>query len=222
MKLFVWDFHGVLEKGNDAAVIEISNLALREGGYSRKLTHEHGMVMAGRSWHEYFSYLYPEILLTEALQLQQRSIEISIAQPEIIAKHIQLNDYAKEVLQKIAESPFTQIIISNCLPSMLDFFLKQIEMEDYFPIGHRFGVASSTPSQPSKGDCLKAFLVGRTFSKGIVVIGDSPSDMDLIDDSEAVGYHYSYPGRPHRPAKSHYRIHDLREILREVDPVAYV
>jgi len=28
MKLFVWDFHGVLEKGNDEVVLEITNLAL--------------------------------------------------------------------------------------------------------------------------------------------------------------------------------------------------
>lgn len=38
MKLFIWDFHGVLEKGNDDAVVEITNLALRRHGYSRELT----------------------------------------------------------------------------------------------------------------------------------------------------------------------------------------
>jgi len=31
-KLFVWDFHGVLEKDNEQAVIQISNDVLKELG----------------------------------------------------------------------------------------------------------------------------------------------------------------------------------------------
>jgi len=37
MKLFVWDFHGVLEKDNEKAVVKITNIVLSQSGYSERL-----------------------------------------------------------------------------------------------------------------------------------------------------------------------------------------
>jgi hypothetical protein len=48
MKLFVWDFHGVLEKGNDGAVVEITNIALQRFGYSRRMTIQEGEFLSGK------------------------------------------------------------------------------------------------------------------------------------------------------------------------------
>ena len=42
MKLFVWDFHGVLEKGNDLAVLDITNKVLEQAGYSERLNEDFG------------------------------------------------------------------------------------------------------------------------------------------------------------------------------------
>lgn len=38
MILFVWDFHGVLEKDNEKAVVDISNQVLSEAGFKEKFT----------------------------------------------------------------------------------------------------------------------------------------------------------------------------------------
>lgn len=119
MKLFVWDFHGVLEKGNDDAVLEITNFALEYHGYSRRMTQDEGILLSGLRWYEYFSFLLPQLLKEECHKLQSTCFEISQNKPEIIAKHIQLNDYADFVLESIHSSEHQQILISNtpCLTS---------------------------------------------------------------------------------------------------------
>lgn len=216
MKLFVWDFHGVLEKGNDFAVLEITNAILEQFGYSRKMTMVEAEMLAGKRWHEYFSHLLPDSSHHEHLALQSACLEMSSNRPDIIAKYIQLNDHAEFVLQSIAENNFTQILISNTPPKTLDFFVKMVGIEKFFSPKTRFG-AAALHHQTTKKECLKTFLDGKTFPDGIVSIGDSPADMALIQDhSKSVGYLYTYPGRSHREAHCHYKIQDLREVLREL------
>lgn len=119
MKLFIWDFHGVLEKGNDEVVHEITNRALEMHGHST----------------------------------------------------------------------------------------------------HRFGADSSVQNRKTKKDCLHDFLsVSENFNE-IISIGDSPSDMDLINLPfiKGTSYLYSYPRRAPRLAQCHYKIDDLRIVLQEIE-----
>ncbi len=123
MKLFVWDFHGVLEKGNDEVVLEITNLALYRHGFSRRMTKIESEFLCGRRWHEYFAFLIPELKEEECLALQSTCFEISQNLPEITFKHIRLNDHADFVLNSIHNSPHCQILISNTLPESLEMFV---------------------------------------------------------------------------------------------------
>ncbi|NGX27937.1 MAG: hypothetical protein K940chlam1_00109 [Candidatus Anoxychlamydiales bacterium] len=70
MKLFVWDFHGVLEKGNDVAVIEITSSVLKKIGFKRFLTLREAKLLTGKKWYEYFAYLLPDEPLKIHLDLQ--------------------------------------------------------------------------------------------------------------------------------------------------------
>lgn len=217
MKLFVWDFHGVLEKGNDFAVLEITNKALRESGYSRQMTQDEAEMLSGKRWHEYFAFLLPERDAKIYLQLQSLCFEISQNHPEIILQYIQLNDHADYVLQSIKSLGYQQILLSNTPPKPLDAFVKFVGIEDYFQPTHRFGADSHNQQKLTKKNYLEQFLVGKHFPKGIVSIGDSPSDMALIHGYElGVGYLYTHPGRKHRETECHYRIHDLRLVLQEI------
>ena len=38
MKLFIWDFHGVLEKDNEHAVVEVTNQVLKEFNQDARLS----------------------------------------------------------------------------------------------------------------------------------------------------------------------------------------
>ena len=59
-KLFVWDYHGTLEKGNDEVVLAYTNMALEEMGYERRLTREENLKLYGILWYKYFEYLLPD------------------------------------------------------------------------------------------------------------------------------------------------------------------
>lgn len=219
MKLFVWDFHGVLEKGNETAVLEITNLALKFHGYSRRMTQVENEFLAGYQWHEYFAFLLPEIEEDEYFLLQSTCIEISHSQPEIISSHIHLNDHADSVLKSIHESQNCQILISNTLPQTLDKFIRLVGVDKYFPPSHCFGVNMGSQKKLTKLDYLDQFLKDRDEAyEAIVSIGDSPGDMTLIEQIEkgkGVGYLYSHPGKEHRYANG-IKINDLRVVLQEI------
>ncbi len=222
MKLFVWDFHGVLEKGNDHSVLEITNLALASHGYSRRMTASESATLSGLRWHEYFTFLLPEVSIEECFRLQSTCLEISFNQPEITTKSIQLNDHAGDVLKKIQETGHDQILISNSSPKSLDLFVDLVGVQHYFPKTYRFGVDSHTQKAATKKECLAQFLKEKDHFNTIISIGDSPGDMALVNQEngrngrKGIGYLYSHPGKPHRPAKCDYQINDLRVVLQEL------
>ena len=219
MKLFVWDFHGVLEKGNDRAVLEITNRALTFHGHFRQMTESEGIALAGLRWHEYFAFLLPEHSADEWLKIQSTCFEIGHSQPEIITKHIQLNDHADLVLSSIEATDHQQILISNTVPKSLDMFIEIVGIEKYFPISHRFAADTHHQKAVTKKNCLGEFLKRYDCFESIISIGDSPSDMSLIEQDGVpcgVGYLYSHPGRAHRLAKADYKINDLRHVLQEI------
>lgn len=218
MKLFVWDFHGVLEKGNDEIVLEITNQALDIHGHKRRMTPEEGLLLSGNRWHDYFSYLLPELPTKEHFSLQTTCFNIQKTQPELFSKHLKLNDYADIVLDAIHNSIHHQILISNTPPDALDMFIETVGLSKYFPETHRFGVNSHYQKAITKTHCLDNYIEDKDFYETIISIGDSPGDMALIDQEkrQGIGYLYCHPNREHRPAKCHYKIHDLRLILQEI------
>ena len=72
---------------------------------------------------KYFEQLLPKESHERHLELQEAAFEISIKQPEIIARHIKPNDHAYDVLEAIAQK-HQQIVISNTTPDSLELFLK--------------------------------------------------------------------------------------------------
>lgn len=219
MKLFIWDFHGVLEKGNDDVVLEITNQVLGMHGHSRRMTKQEGEFLSGRLWRDYFAHLIPELNENERLMLQSACIKIAQNSPEIFIKHVKLNDNVVHVLEAIQDSKHTQILISNTQPKILDIYVELVGIESYFPSTHRFGADSSVQNRKTKKDCLHEFLnVSENFSE-VISIGDSPDDMELISVPfiKGTSYLYTHPSRVPRLAQCHYKIDDLRAVLQEIE-----
>jgi beta-phosphoglucomutase-like phosphatase (HAD superfamily) len=214
MKLFVWDFHGVLEKGTEEAVLEISNEVLKRFGYSQRFTEEDIAKLFGLKWFEYFEYLLPKDSHERHLALQEHCFEKSNNSPEIIAKHIQPNLYVREVLSRIAQK-HCQILISNTHPKSLRIFLDSVQITPYFPEKHVFAVNIHQQHTRTKKVALKKFLKDKKFDK-IIVISDSPSDKNLVSVAGGTFYLYSHLGRPFKDCDADYRINDLRELLKEI------
>ncbi|MFA6522200.1 MAG: hypothetical protein WCT24_01230 [Patescibacteria group bacterium] len=101
MKLFIWDFHGTLETGNERSVVEASNLILEQNGYAERLTEDMCQAMYGKKWFELFSSLLPEASHEQTVTLQEQCFTFLHAHPEILAKNIRLVDSALEVLETI-------------------------------------------------------------------------------------------------------------------------
>lgn len=107
MKLFVWDFHGVLEKGNDAAVAEITNSVLQSFGHSRRMTIQEGELLSGKHWYEYFAFLLPHLNHQEH---HPKSIGYLYTHPRRIHREAQchykihdLRDLLKEVTEIVKQ-----------------------------------------------------------------------------------------------------------------------
>ena len=219
MKLFVWDFHGVLEKDNDKAVLAISNQTLREFGYKEKLTEKECRKLSGLKWFQYFEYLLPAISHKSHIQLQERCFEISNQKPEIVAKYIQVNDYAEFVLETI-KGKHQLALISNTKPASLQMYLKVTNLKKYFSESYTIAVdAHKKEICKTKKDFLTNILSqSKDDFEKVVIVGDSPSDMQLTKDISipTITYLYSHPGRKFRECESDYKINDLREVLKEV------
>ncbi len=215
MKLFVWDFHGVLEKDNEKAVIEISNHVLAEAGYKERFTDEDNERWYGLKWYEYFERLLPNLSAEEHLKLQAACFKFAQENLAVLAKHVKPNDHAHEVLEHIARAGHQQIVISNSRQADLIWFLNAVGLRQFFDDAHIIGVNAHQTHQ-TKIDALKAHLKDSEFDQ-IIVVGDSEDDLKLGRAAQATTYFYKHPHRHHEDNElADHVIKDLRQVLGEI------
>jgi len=213
--LFVWDFHGVLEKDNEKAVKVISNKILIQFGFTEQLTDKLNEEYLGLKWYQYFEKLLPRTTKEKCLELQAACFKFVEDDPTILASQIKPNDHVAEVLTKIADSNNQQIVISNTRQKDLFWFLDTISIRGYFEDSNVIGV-NAHQTHGTKIDALKDHLKDKDFEK-IIVIGDSEDDLKLGKAVGAITYFYKHPKRKHEETQNaDYKINDLREILKEL------
>lgn len=213
MKLFIWDFHGTLEKGNEHAVLEITNEVLREYGCRQSIDAETNHRLYGKKWYEYFEHILPHESEEIHLRLQERCIAFQLEHPDIVHRHIKPNDHAHEVLYRIAKK-HDQILISNTPLQWLRIFIEATNLTEFFSAEKYFGADTHRPNaRRSKKEIAEEYVADKDFEK-IIVIGDSPQD--IIPLSNSLSYLYAHDGKPFKECDADYRIRDLREVLQEV------
>ncbi len=215
MKLFVWDFHGVLEKDNEYGVIEISNTVLKSFGYKERFKKSDNSKVYGRRWYQYFEYLLPNEPKSRHLDLETACVKLEAKEPHFITNYIRPSDYSHYVLKIIAQK-HDQILISNMHDTALQKFMALVKVDKFFKKGKAFSCNSQNKkSVTSKKEVLKNYLENKHFDD-IVIVGDSPWDIELSEVAGGVTYLYSHPGLKFKDCNPTYRINDLREILKEV------
>jgi FMN phosphatase YigB (HAD superfamily) len=217
MKLFVWDFHGVLENNNERAVLEITNRVLFENNFNYRLSSEQCQEFYGLKWFEYFMKLDNKLTLQRCLDLQEKCFQLSSNNPEIVAKHIKRTPGAKKVLSEI-HSHHKQILISNTDPVAIKMFIKSIKIDQFFTNENTYPVNSHRDITKNKKGILSEFLSnhGSEFEE-LVTIGDSPGDIELSSlFPKSKSYLYSHPGRPYKDCQSDFKINNLLELLKEI------
>ncbi len=217
MKLFVWDFHGTLEKGNEKAVLEITNKILRDSGYDRQMSVDENSTLYGKKWYEYFQYLLPKESLDRCLDLQRKCVEYENKHQDIVRNFIKQNDYANVVLSKIKDAGHDQILITNTAKVAFMMFVQIVGISEIFPIGKKSFTTNlhQKHSTLTKRQVLENYLKGKNFNK-IIVVGDRGSDVELAGFVGGTSYLYAHPGKDFFECLADYKIRDLRKILAEL------
>jgi phosphoglycolate phosphatase-like HAD superfamily hydrolase len=212
MKLFVWDFHGTLEKGHEKTVVELMNAVLKENGHAA----EADLVLLdntyGRKWQKIFEELLPNETRETHLELEKKAVLFAHEHWDLVTQNIKPNDHSLDVLSKIAEHN-DQILISAVGRDDLINFMKAVGVDSIFPEGKYFAVYDTDREPTSKQQILENYLIGKQYEK-IINIGDSPGDM--IPVANSTHYLYVHAGRTFRECNPDYRINDLREVLKEI------
>lgn len=215
MKLFVWDFHGVLEQGNELAAWKVTNLVLQDFGYKERLSKKVALQLAGRKWYEYFETALPNEPHEKHLLLQQAGFEFTAHNFEFVATFLKPNPHAKKVIAEISKK-HQQVLISNTDPVSLVLYVKSVDIHEYFTSANCFAAKGHRKnSKHLNENILKDFIGDKKFEE-IIIIGDSPSDMTLREVAGGKTYLYCHPGMTHRECGADYKITDLRQLLAEI------
>jgi phosphoglycolate phosphatase-like HAD superfamily hydrolase len=214
MKLFVWDLHGTLEKGNERAVIDISNSVLERSGHPERFSYEDNPELYGRKWYEYFAWLFETPDHNRDLALQEACFSLSESSPEMQYRWVSPTPHAPAVLRDI-KSKHRQVLISNTRAETLKVFIDALEYGDFFSSGNAFAVDGHAERPVnSKADVLADYLHdAHSRFEEIIIIGDSPSDMKLTKVAGGVTYLFAHPDVKFRQCEADYRIRDLRAVL---------
>ncbi len=214
MKLFVWDLHGTLEKGNDRAVVDVSNRVLQQNGFVERFTYQDGAKLYGRKWYEYFEWILPNESYDVWAKLQDDCFRASESEIELQCKWLKPADHALEVLASIADHhDWHQILISNTRAANLKIFVDALGLGEFFPDGSRFAVDGHTlDGRATKRNVLEDYLEGKDYQQ-LIFIGDSPSDVRLTEVAGGTSYLYANGDFPFRECDADYKVRDLREIL---------
>jgi len=215
MKLFVWDFHGVLEKDNDLDVLYLSNIVLKDSGHSKQFSLSEANQLSGLKWYEYFEYLLPELSHEEHLRLQADCLDYQRKNRETVHKYLKPNDHADHVLKTIKEAGHDQLLISNTNLLDLAWFVERVGLRKYFNDDRLIGI-NAHQKKSNKNDAFGDFLINKEYDQ-IITIGDSQKDLDLKLVRGGTAYYYMRPNRDHsRIDGADYKINSLKDVLKEI------
>ncbi len=211
-KLFIWDFHGTLEQGNEYAVRAMTNIILQRHGYAERLSGAQCRTLYGKKWSDYFAALLPDEPPAVHAALQAACFAFSAEHPEIITGHIRPAPYARVVLETIQQRKHEQVLVSNTKPESLAVFIHAVGLDHIFP-PHKAFAADAHINNRTKYDTIRPFLAAHRFS-ATVTIGDSAGDVALGKMIGAITYLYAPSSDAFKPAENpDYRITDLRAVL---------
>ncbi len=217
-KLFVWDFHGTLEKGNEYAVIDRSNFILAKCGYTERFSEKDVQRLYGKKWYEYFQDLLPHLPHEKHIELQQKCFGMDDEKIgwDFIEKYIKPTEHAVGVLRQIHLNGHDQIVLSNTQEWALIKFVETVGLTSYLPAHKQFAAHNHEPGIGTLKETLLTNYLKDNPTYSVIIIGDTESDMNLKRVAGGITYLYHHPGRTCPLIAVDYVISDLREVLREI------
>lgn len=218
--LFVWDFHGTLEKDNVRALEYLVNKTLWSFGIKKEITFDETVRLYGLSWIDYFKYMYPDGNLGTWRKMKSKAVEIQTKE-QMVERYIKPMDFAQEVLGTIKQKEHSNIVLSNTAPEHIEYFASLVGInnfiDDYLALDTHDTLRQKTEIQEVKSTILQNYVKDKQFGK-IIKIGDRESDIEAGKTVGAVTYFFRNEfNKNHQLAiKPDYEISDLRRILKEL------
>ena len=217
-KVFVWDFHGTLEEGVEIGFFEILKKLAKGNKAGRKITLSAVREKYGITVADYLRYFFPE---ANTSQIKKMMGEVAkIQNQNHLKKYVRPAPGAIEVLSKIKEAGYENVVVSNSHPKHIEFLIDIVGMKNL--IDHVFAV--DRHYSPKKQDPVKekvkifeAIIKRRKLkSRQLIAIGDKATDVNAGILAGATTYHYLPKKFPIDKTNADFKIHNLREILREI------
>ncbi|QQG42934.1 MAG: HAD family hydrolase [Candidatus Giovannonibacteria bacterium] len=214
--LFIWDFHGVLEKDNEYAVQRICRQVVKEFGFNTKVYLEDVRRWYGLKWIEYFFNLTEEQDRRKLRKMVKRAREVS---QKIVHKYLKPMNHADYVLSQIKKSGGVNVIVSNARQDRIEDFVKIVGLQKYLykviGIDGHTRFKFSTPME--KANAISRLSAGKNYARKII-IGDSESDILAGKMVGAKTYLFvkKMNSKKVSDIKADKTIDDLRKILPEI------
>jgi phosphoglycolate phosphatase-like HAD superfamily hydrolase len=211
--LFVWDFHGVLEKGNEYALQEVINQVLEEFKFKRRAAIEEILLLAGKSWKDHYRHFLPGVSDEILSSMANRSNELGMPAAK---KFTRPNDFAADVLSQITGHGSKSIVISHTQKDAVKFFTDLVGITEFVDAHFATDLQDNNSTiAEAKIAAINKYMKGRNFDK-IVFVGDSEHDIEAGLSVGAVTYLFSTDMKRASRTKAHHVISDLREVLKEL------
>ena len=218
LKVFAWDFHGTLERGVEVGFWHILKLIAKERGLRENFKLFEVRKLYGISVADYLRHFFPE---SSELTLRQMMAKVAEVQNQkYLKKFVSAAPRAIEVLTKIRDAGHKNIIVSNSHPKHIEPLVEIVGMKDLvdqiYAIDRHYAQEKVDPSL-EKTKVMKTIILENNLGSGqLIAIGDKAIDVNAGIAAGAVTYQYIRPGFPTDKTDAKYKIHDLREVLREI------
>ncbi len=212
MNLFVWDFHGVLEKDNEIALAEQINFILEKYGFERRVSVAETFSLSGKHYRQIFFELCPGITVDQAKEMGDLGVSTGI---EFARRSLKPREHAKEVLTEIRAKGDKSIVASNCAPPALEAFVEMVGLQDLFdallPVVSEHVNPETFSILDYKLQRIREFIGDKKFDR-VKCIGDKERDIDLGQKLGAETYLFD-PNNLIKETKADHTISDLRDVL---------
>ncbi|MFH1366530.1 MAG: HAD hydrolase-like protein [Patescibacteria group bacterium] len=218
--LFVWDFHGTLERDNVKAVQELVNSVLQHFDIKRRIDLKKTVELYGLSWVDYFRSMYPEGNLKK-WQAMKKQAEYLQVKNKVVEKYIRPASYAQFVLSKIKKAGHRNIILTNTSPKFIRRFVRLVGLtayiDAYIGLDLHYIIRKNQDISRVKFEASSKYVHNNKFDK-IVKIGDRESDIKAGKLLGATTYYVKnkFNKNIKLKIKPDYIITDLKEVLKEL------
>ena len=217
-KIFAWDFHGTLEEGVEVGFFEILKQLQKNHKTDVKITLPEVRRKYGVSVANYLRHFFPRANLSEIKEMMKKIAQIQ--NQNHLKKYVRPAPKAIEVLSKIKEAGYDNVVVSNSHPKHIEPLIKIVGMNklisQIFAIDRHYSHKRQDPTK-EKIKIFKMIIKQRKLKSGqLIVIGDKAADVNAGRLAGAITYQYLRKGFPIDETEADYKIHELMEILREI------